>query len=51
MDKDQNGKVSKQQFMNFMEAEFVRLDINKDGQLEVIELTQAQFRTHRGAHR
>src|SRR5580658_7710486 len=43
MDTDKNGKVSKQEFMNFMEAEFARLDKNKDGQLDVKELTQSQL--------
>lgn len=42
MDKDNNGKVSKQEFMNFMDAEFDRLDINKDGQLDVNELTHSR---------
>jgi Ca2+-binding EF-hand superfamily protein len=47
MDKDKSGKVSKQEFMNFMEAEFERLDINKDGELDVKELTDSrvQIRT------
>jgi hypothetical protein len=43
MDRDQSGKVSKQEFMGFMEAEFERLDINKDGELDVKELTQFRF--------
>jgi Ca2+-binding EF-hand superfamily protein len=42
MDADKSGKVSKQEFMNFMEAEFERLDINKDGELDVKELTQSR---------
>jgi hypothetical protein len=42
MDTDKSGKVSKQEFMNFMEAEFQRLDINKDGELDVKELTQSR---------
>jgi len=42
MDKDNSGKVSKQEFMNFMEAEFERLGINKDGQLDVNELTHSR---------
>jgi Ca2+-binding EF-hand superfamily protein len=48
MDKDKNGKVSKQEFMGFMEAEFARLDVNHDGELDVKELTQSrmQVRTH-----
>jgi len=43
MDADKNGKISKQEFMNFMEAEFERLDKNKDGQLDVKELTQSRL--------
>jgi len=42
MDADQSGKVSKQEFMNFMEAEFERMDINKDGELDVKELTNSR---------
>jgi len=51
MDRDQSGKVSHQEFMNFMEAEFDRLDVNKDGELDVKELTQARFTPHVGTHR
>jgi hypothetical protein len=52
MDQDKNGKVSKQEYMDFMSAEFDRLDTNKDGQLDVDELTKSQFdvRGH-GVHR
>ena len=50
MDRDQSGKVSKAEFMAFMEAEFQRLDVNKDGELDVKELTQTRlFRG--GGHR
>jgi len=47
MDKDKNGKVSKEEFMSFMEAEFERLDVNHDGELDVQELTgsRVQIRT------
>jgi hypothetical protein len=38
MDKDKNGKVSRDEFMAFMSAEFDRLDVNHDGQLDVKEL-------------
>jgi Ca2+-binding EF-hand superfamily protein len=38
MDKDKNGKVSREEFMSFMQAEFDRLDVNHDGQLDVNEL-------------
>ena len=51
MDTDKNGKVSKQEFMSFMEAEFNRLDINHDGELDVHELMQMQVRTTGGTHR
>jgi Ca2+-binding EF-hand superfamily protein len=44
MDKDRNGKVSKREFMSFMEEEFERLDKNKDGELDVKELTQSRVR-------
>ena len=45
MDRDRNGKVSKQEFMAFMEAEFDRLDKDKSGELDVQELTHFQFQT------
>jgi len=51
MDTDKNGKVSKQEFLSFMEAEFERLDINHDGELDVKELTQLQVRPAGGFHR
>lgn len=34
MDTDKNGKISKQQWMTFMEAEFDRLDKNKKGEID-----------------
>lgn len=49
MDRDKNGRVSKQEFMAFMEAEFERMDVNRDGELDVKELTQ--FHVHGGVHR
>jgi Ca2+-binding EF-hand superfamily protein len=51
MDRDQSGKVSKQEFMSFMEEEFQRLDVNKDGELDVKELTQSRLVPHGGSHR
>jgi hypothetical protein len=51
MDTDKNGKVSKQEFMSVMEAEFNRLDVNHDGALDVHELTQLQVRPSSGYHR
>ena len=42
MEPDKDGKVSKQEFMRFMEAEFDRLDKKKEGKLDVKELTKAR---------
>jgi hypothetical protein len=47
MDTDKNGKVSKQEFMNFMSAEFDRLDTDKSGELDVKELAQSQLKASR----
>ena len=44
MDTDKNGKISKQEFMKFMEAEFERLDKDKSGELDVKELAQSKLR-------
>jgi len=44
MDTDKSGKVSKEEWMKFMEVEFERLDTNHDGQLDVKELTQSRMR-------
>ncbi|MGO9995122.1 MAG: EF-hand domain-containing protein [Steroidobacteraceae bacterium] len=38
MDTDKNGKVSKQEFMRFMEAEFDFADTDKNGELDPNEL-------------
>ena len=43
MDTDRNGKISKQEYMNFMEAEFDRLDKNKSGDLDVKELKRSRL--------
>jgi len=51
MDQDNDGKVSKQDFMNFMEAEFDRLDKKKEGKLEVKKLTQPPAQPVRGFHK
>jgi len=37
---DTNAKISKAEYMRFMEAEFERLDKNKSGELEVKNLMQ-----------
>jgi hypothetical protein len=48
MDTDKNGKVTKQEFMSFMEKEFDRLDTKKDGKLDVNELTKLRVRPDLG---
>jgi len=44
MDTDKSGKISRQEYMNFMAAEFDRLDKDKSGELDVKELAQSQLR-------
>lgn len=44
MDTDKNGKISKQEWMSFMEAEFDRLDTDKSGELDPKELAQSRLR-------
>ena len=51
MDTDKNGKVSKQEFMDYMSAEFDRLDKNQDGALDVKELTKLNVRPGVGVHK
>jgi hypothetical protein len=53
MDTDQNGKISKAEYMKFMEAEFESLDVNKDGELDLKELEKSQLQAthHDGRHR
>lgn len=43
MDADQNGKVSRQEWMSFMEAEFNRLDKDGRGELDVKELLASRL--------
>ena len=38
MDKDQNGVVSKEEFLQYMGQVFDRLDVNRSGQLEANEV-------------
>lgn len=51
METDPSGKVSKAEFMRFMEAEFDKLDKNNDGELDVKELSQSRYYVHGGVHR
>ena len=53
MDQDKNGVVSKEEFMQFMEAEFDRLDVDKSGGLSSEELSHSRIYegTHTNPHR
>lgn len=42
MDTDKNGKISKQEWTNFMTAEFDRLDKDKSGELDPQELAASK---------
>jgi len=42
MDTDKTGKISKQEWMKFMEAEFDRLDKDKKGELDPKELMESR---------
>jgi len=44
IDANKNGKVTKQEWMSFMEAEFDRLDKDKSGVLDAKELAQSRLR-------
>jgi hypothetical protein len=44
IDTDKNGKITKQEWMKFMEAEFDRLDKDKSGDLDAKDLTQSKLR-------
>ena len=43
MDADHDGKISKQEWMSFMEAEFNKLDKDGSGELDPKELLQTRF--------
>ena len=44
MDTDKNGKISKAEYIKFMEAEFERLDKDKSGELDPKELAHSSLR-------
>ena len=43
LDTDKNGRISKQEWMNFMEAEFNKLDKDGSGELDPKELLQSKL--------
>ncbi|HTW81157.1 MAG TPA: hypothetical protein VME23_16530 [Terracidiphilus sp.] len=46
MDTNKNGKISKQEWMNFMSAEFDRLDTDHSGELDPHELLASRVVIH-----
>jgi Ca2+-binding EF-hand superfamily protein len=44
IDTDKNGKITKQEWMKFMEAEFDRQDKDKSGDLDAKDLSQSKLR-------
>jgi Ca2+-binding EF-hand superfamily protein len=48
MDTDANGKVSREEFMTYMSKQFDILDVNKDGELDVKELTGMRYTPRTG---
>ena len=44
MDTNKTGKITKQEWMKFMETEFARLDRNKSGKLDAKERAQSILR-------
>jgi Ca2+-binding EF-hand superfamily protein len=51
MDQDREGKVSKEEFMKFMAAEFDRLDKKNEGKLDVKELSQPPVQPMKSFHK
>jgi hypothetical protein len=51
MDADKDGRISKKEYMDFMATEFDRLDVDKNGYLDVKELTKSKLRPSRFAGR
>jgi Ca2+-binding EF-hand superfamily protein len=49
LDTDKNGRISKQEWMNFMEAEFNKLDRDGNGELDPKELLQSKLSARRGS--
>jgi Ca2+-binding EF-hand superfamily protein len=43
LDTDQSGRISKREWMNFMEAEFNKLDKDGNGDLDPKELLQSKL--------
>jgi Ca2+-binding EF-hand superfamily protein len=49
LDADQNGRISKKEWMAFMEAEFNKLDRDGNGELDQKELMEARLAVRQGS--
>ena len=49
LDADKNGRISKKEWMAFMEAEFNKLDKDGNGELDPKELLQARLSVRQGS--
>jgi Ca2+-binding EF-hand superfamily protein len=49
LDADKNGRISKQEWMAFMEAEFNKLDKDGSGELDQKELMEARLSVRQGS--
>jgi Ca2+-binding EF-hand superfamily protein len=49
MDTDMNGKISKREWLSFMEAEFNKLDKDGNGELDRKELAQSRLVARRSS--
>lgn len=47
LDPDKNGKISRQEWMKFMEQEFDRLDTNKKGEIDPKDVMQSMISVRR----
>jgi hypothetical protein len=50
MDADHNGRVSKDEFMQYMSAEFDRIDRDRSGELTSEEISRSSLLTGGGLH-
>jgi Ca2+-binding EF-hand superfamily protein len=49
LDADQNGRISKKEWMAFMEAEFNKVDRDGNGELDQKELMEARLAVRQGS--
>ena len=50
MDADHNGRISKEEFMRYMSAEFDRIDRDRSGELTSGEISRSSLLTGGGVH-